>query len=94
MAIDGYLKKQPDNSLEALGRAVYQAFLGAGRQPFWYCDLRDRRREQSQGKDREAGEADGKLQGTSSSQKKKSKTSGELARIIYSGADARISLTG
>jgi len=27
MAIDGYLKKQPDNSLEALGRAVYRAFL-------------------------------------------------------------------
>lgn len=27
VAIDGYLKKQPDNGLETLGRAVYRAFL-------------------------------------------------------------------
>ena len=78
VAIDGYLKKQPDNGLETLGRAVYRAFLEQA-SPSGIATLEIDEENDLRGKIERLEKLTASYRVQLKSQKKKSQTSGEPA---------------
>lgn len=75
LAIDGYLKKQPSNSLETLGRAIYRAFLEQA-SPSGIATLEIDEENEIKGKIERLERLTANYRAQLKSQKKKSQTSG------------------
>jgi len=78
LAIDGYLKRQPENSLETLGRAIYRAFLEQA-SPSGIATLEIDEENDLRGKIERLEKLTANYRAQLKSGKKKSRTSGESA---------------